>query len=130
MTKTKKAKLVQQITEELTALVEEMDEGNKATALMLVDNIAFMAAELTALREDITEKGSVMMIENGNRVTSLNANPSVKVYNSMMKIFGQTVSQFKTIVPKDLAAKNRFLEFMKASRPIPKLDPDQEDPAS
>lgn len=115
MTKEQKKELAEQLQDQLVACTDSLDEVSRTQAALLIENVAFMAAELTDLREDIAEKGSVCMVTNGNNVTSLSANPSVRVYNSMMKIFGQTVAQLKGVLPKDVFT-GKVLQFLMGSK--------------
>ena len=116
MTKEQKTKLAEQLEDQLNAFTDRLDDVSRTQAALLIENVAFMAAELTDLRADIAEKGSVCMVTNGNGITSLTANPSVKVYNSMMKIFGQTVAQLKGVLPKEVAVGNKLLQFILAGK--------------
>jgi len=117
MKKSEKYAISQSVKEELDYLIMFVSGERAATARLLVDNISFMAGELAMLRADIEKNGSVMMVKNGNGIESLNANPSVKVYNSMMKIYGQTISQLRVILPKDIQAKSTLLDFINNGKP-------------
>ena len=87
--------------------------GEKAVrGKLLVDDVAFMASELAALREDIADNGSVMMIKNGNNITSLGTNPALKAYNSTMKTFLLATDKLQSIIPEKELAGMRLLQFL------------------
>ena len=117
MTNERKKKLAEELQDQLDGIASYAKPGDETQVALLVDNIAFMGAELTALREDIAEKGAVMMVTNGNNITTMGANPSVKVYNTMMKTLINSLDQLKRFVPEAVSAGNALIEFIRAGKP-------------
>ncbi len=115
MTKTQKNKFEKRIKNDLIALIDGcglMDQEKIVKAQILIDNIAFMAAELAMLREDIAKNGSVKLVANGNNPTSQNVNPSLRAYNTTMKTLCNAFASFNGLIPKEAAAGSALRKFL------------------
>ena len=117
MTNAQKKKISRAVKAELQNMLAGVDGDKAVQGSLLADNIAFMAGELAALREDIAEKGSVMMVTNGNNITSLNTNPALKAYNAIMKTFLLAITQMQRVMPEQTANLRKLIDFINDGKP-------------
>lgn len=117
MTKTRKKKLSEDVRSRLEAIITGCSEDKRLQAELLIENIAFQAAELADLRENISENGAITMVRNGNNITTLNANPAVRTYNTLMKTFNNTLAQLRTVLPETAVAGSALMDFIRGGKP-------------
>lgn len=102
------------INSELKIILERIPENKKAVAGRLADELIFLQATLTDLKQQIKERGTVEQFIQGKQ-NFLRESPALKSYNNTLKSYSNLYKQLTDLLPKEPEANkdNAILEFLK-----------------
>lgn len=102
------------INTELKKILERIPENKKAVAGRLADELIFLQATLTDLKQQIKERGTVEQFIQGKQ-NFLRESPALKSYNITLKSYSTLYKQLTDLLPKDqdTKEKNDLYDFLK-----------------
>lgn len=102
------------INSELKTILERIPENKKAVAGRLADELIFLQATLTDLKQQIKERGTVEQFIQGKQ-NFLRESPALKSYNITLKSYSTLYKQLTDLLPKDqdTKEKNDLYDFLK-----------------
>ena len=114
----KKQKLIKKKIKDLNSIFELMPDDNKKLSGDLVQNVAWMAVELTELQMIIHTTGSVEEYHNGAHQSGLKLSAAVQAYNSILKSYNSSLRLLLMQLPEaesKSAAKDKLASFLMGS---------------
>jgi hypothetical protein len=81
----------------------------------LIEEVAFMAVTIEALKASINADGPIIYGKNGNGFDVRQENPAQKSYNVMIKNYLTAARQLQDLLPEE-EASNELIEFLKAGK--------------
>ena len=117
MTKSKKQKIKEDKKKLLNQIFESVKENQKALVSGLIEQAAFMYAQLTELIEIIENKGIVEKFKQWKQAF-LREQPAVKTYNAMIKNYNITIKQLSEFLPpgNSIPMDDDFEKFKQRSK--------------
>jgi len=117
LTKSKKQKIKEDKKTLLNQIFESVKENQKALVSGLIEQAAFMYAQLTELIEIIENKGIVEKFKQGKQAF-LREQPAVKTYNAMIKNYNITIKQLSELLPpgNSIPMDDDFEKFKQRSK--------------
>ena len=94
-------KLIKTEITRLNKFYKEINEEKRATAKVLIDNLAFMTIQMNLMKERINEEGVMIKYQNGENQWGYKKSPDVDTYNSFIKQSTTIVKQLTDLLPKD-----------------------------
>ena len=95
-------KLIKTEITRLNKFYKEINEEKRATAKVLIDNLAFMTIQMNLMKERINEEGVMIKYQNGENQWGYKKSPDVDTYNSFIKQSTTIVKQLTDLLPKDV----------------------------
>lgn len=102
-TKSKKT-IVRQEKTRLENLYADLPERERIMAAGLIENAAFMRAELAELAADIAANGWTEMFSQGKQAPYARARPNGQTYTSLEEKYKKTMDSLRAMLPPDKAA--------------------------
>lgn len=102
------------LTTELKEVLQKIPEDKKAIGGRLADELIFMQATLTDLKEQIKENGTVELFKQGKQ-EFMRESPALRSYNTTLKQYSALYKQLCDLLPKEESAtkSNAIYEFLK-----------------
>lgn len=100
--KSKKTRIQDEKTR-LEKLYEDLPERDQIMAAGLIENAAFMRAELAELAEDISKNGWTELFSQGNQAPYSRARPAGQTYTSLEEKYKKTMDSLRAMLPPDKA---------------------------
>ncbi|WP_416830229.1 hypothetical protein [Helicobacter ganmani] len=94
--------------------IEKIDKKLFNIATNLIDEIAFIFAELTDLREIIKKSGAVEFYQNGANQRGIKKSAAIDAYNTILKNYVTVCKQLASLISDvDIDADDDFEDFLK-----------------
>lgn len=100
----------------LRGVFRNIEKNKKKVVDPLIDNAAFMAANMAVLQEHISKNGCVETYRNGANQEGRKKSAEVEVYNTMIKNYNTTVRQLVELLPDGERKNDELLDFLGAGR--------------
>lgn len=94
-----KDKAILQDLRKMKKLLKLIPNERKAIAEKLIEEIAFMSATLSELRNTVTEKGAVDNFKQGSQ-EFMRESPALKAYNTTIQRYSLLYRQLTELLPK------------------------------
>ena len=112
MEKSELEKLKSAELRKLRGVFKDIEENQKKVIEKLIDNAAFMAANMQILQKHISKNGSVETYKNGANQEGRKKSAEVEVYNAMIKNYTAAVKQLVDMLPCEERKSDELLEFL------------------
>lgn len=114
MTKRKTSTEIKKELRKLQDIFVGIDESRKKVVETLIENAAFMAAQLKLLQAYIDEHGVTETYQNGENQFGKKKSSEVDVYNTMIKNYTAIIRQLLELLPADQSAEeDELLGFLR-----------------
>ena len=110
----KNKRIKKEITK-LNKIFKDIEEDRKKAVQKLIENVAFMAATLEDLQNEINEKGFIETYKNGENQFGTKESSAIKIYNSLIRNYNVSLKQLLDQLPDDnlQPQADDFDEFLK-----------------
>lgn len=96
----------------------QMDEKTLVIANPLIENAAFLEAQLDELQKKIMQDGVSCEYKNGENQSGVKMTPEMQSYTIILQKYARIVSILYSMLPKDNPAANEILEFMREGQKL------------
>lgn len=100
--KIEKDKLVKREITRLTNLFKDVERNRRLAAKGLIEEVAFMKATLSELKELVNENGAIDIMPQGD-YSIKREEPALKSYNTMIQRYANALKQLSDMLPKEVA---------------------------
>lgn len=115
-----KEKRIKKEKNRLKKIYKDLPEKEYATAIKLIDNVAFMVVTLEDLKELINNEELITTTVNASQ-TFKKENPALTAYNKMYANFLKGIQQLNSLLPEQnkgavSGVEDKFMNFMKTKK--------------